>query len=141
MAKSTNINAVQNVNNPDGVINNGTGTAKVTIWTAGANDSVLKALGCTSTDTNPATVLLYFNRGGAGTDRLIGAFALAPSSGSDGTTPAFDILRSTLITWFDFDAYGNHVLNAIAGSTLKAAVLSAVTMGAEIDFFGDGGDF
>ena len=141
MSKTTTIPSVQNVNNVDGAITNATGTAKITVWTAGANDAVLKSLGCSNTDTAAHIVQIFVNIGGAGTDRLVGSVTVAASAGNDGTTAAADILRSGMLPWLSIDAYGNQVFNAKAGTTIKISTTVAAASGKELDFFGEGGDF
>jgi hypothetical protein len=132
---------------PDGQILNATGTAKVTIFTAGANDSILRGLGASSTDTADEDVLFYVNVGGGGTDRLIARIKIPLSSGNSNTVPAFDVFRALnassayMIPFLAYDAYGNKVWNLKAGTTIKVAAASTITSGKEIDFFGDGADF
>jgi hypothetical protein len=146
MAKINTIPNVQNANMPDGQILNATGTAKVTIFTAGPNDSILRALGASSTDTADEDVIFYVNVGGAGTDRQIAKLKIPLSSGNSNTVPAFDVLRalsgtSYMLPFIAYDSYGNKVWNLKAGTTIKAAAASTITSGKEIDFFGDGADF
>lgn len=142
MAKQTNIYALAAVNNIDGAIANADGTSKKTIFTAGSNDSIIRSFNITSTDTSARIVLLYVNVGGSGTDRCIGAVNVPALSGTDGATAAVDALRTTLMTFFEADAFGNCVCYLKAGSLLKAALsASAVTSGKTIDMFGSGGDF
>jgi hypothetical protein len=141
MAKTNTIPSVQSVNNVDGSIANATGTGKITVWTAGANDAVLKSFGCSNTDTASHIVQVFVNIGGAGTDRLIGSLTVAASAGNDGATAAVDILRSGMVPWLSIDAYGNQVFNAKAGTTIKVSTTVAAASGKTIDFFGEGGDF
>ena len=141
MSKTNTIPSVQNVNNVDGAITNATGTAKITVWTAGANDAVLKALGCSNTDTAAHIVQIFVNIGGSVTFRLLGSVMVAASAGNDGTTAAADILRSGMLPWLSIDAYGNQVFNAKAGTTIKISTTAAAASGKELDFFGEGGDF
>ena len=146
MAKTTTIPNVQNANMPDGSILPADTTSKKTIFTAGANDSILRSLGASSTDTSDRLINLYVNVGGAGTDRLVATITIPLNSGNSATIPAVDILRaltgsSYLIPQLAYDAYGNKVWNLKAGTTVKVACTTTVTTAKEIDFFGDGADF
>lgn len=142
MAKSTNVYSIQSVNNLSGQLTNSTGAnTLVTVWTAGANDGVLKAFGATSTDTSSPTLQVFVNIGGSGTDLLVGSIPITANSGNNGQTAAVDILRSILIPWLSYDAYGNKVFHAQAGTTIKVSTTTAVTSGKTIQLFGDGGNY
>ncbi len=146
MAKTNTIPATQNVNNPDGAILPADTTAKKTIFTAGANDSILTALGSSSTDTADRTVNLYINVGGAGTDRLIATILIPLNSGNTTALPAVDILHAIssgipLLPFTAFDAFGNKTWKLKAATTLKVACTTTVTAAKELDFFGEGADF
>jgi hypothetical protein len=145
-AKVNTIPATQNVNNPDGAILNATGTATVTVFTAGGADAILSGLGASSTDTVDRTVNLYINVGGAGTDRLFATILIPLNSGNSATIPAVDLLHAVsgglpLVPWTAYDAYGSKVWKLKAGTTIKAAAVVTVTSGKTIAFFGDGADF
>ncbi len=127
MAKTTTAPFIQNVNNVDGSIAPADTTTKKTVWTAGANDSVLKSFGLTSTDTSARLVQIWVNVGGSGTDRLMGVVTVPITAGSDGSTPGIDVLASTLLPFFSLDAYGNQNFNAKAGTTIKIACTTTVT--------------
>lgn len=146
MAKTTTIPNVQNANMPDGRVQNADGTSKVTIFTAGANDSLLRALSASSTDTSDRAFNIYVNKGGAGTDRLVGTVNIPANSGNSITLPAIDILRTLVSSAFLFpflayDAYGNRVWNLVGGTLIKVACTTTVTAAKEVAFTGDGADF
>jgi hypothetical protein len=141
MAKTTTAPFLQNTNNADGTILPADTTTKKTIFTAGANDSVVKSLMLASTDTAAMNVQLFVNVGGAGTDRLLATIPVPANSGNLGTVPSVDVLRSSLFPALSFDAFGNKIINLKAGSLLKAAVLVTVTAAKQIDIFGEAGDF
>ena len=141
MAKTTTCPHVQNINNVDGAILPADTTTKKTVWTAGANDGVLKSFGLTSTDTSNRTIQVWVNIGGAGTDRLLGSLVVTALAGSDGATAAIDVLRSLFIPYLSYDAAGNKVFNAKAGTTIKIASTVTVTAAKEIDAIGEGGDY
>lgn len=142
MAKSTNVYSIQSVNNLSGQLTSSTGAnTLVTVWTAGANDGVLKSFGVTSTDTAARILQVFINIGGGGTDLLAGSVKIPIASGSDGATAAVDVLRSALVSWLSCDAYGNKVFNAEAGTTIKVSTTTAITSAKTIQMLGEGGDF
>ncbi|WP_423454239.1 hypothetical protein [Ottowia sp. VDI28] len=141
MAKTTTSPFLQAVKNLDGTLTNANGTAKVTVFTAGANDSVLKSFNLASTDSAANNVQVFINVGGAGTDRLISTVPVPANSGNNGTVASVDVLRSALLPFASYDAYGNRVLNLAAGTTIKIAPLTTPASGKVIDAFGEGGDF
>lgn len=146
MAKTNTIPQVQNANMPDGAILPADTTTKKTIFTAGANDSILRALGASSTDTSNRDVVLYVNVGGAGTDRQIATLQIPLNAGNTNALQSLDIMRllstaGQMIPFFAYDAYGNRSWLLKAGTTIKVACTTTVTAGKEIDFFGDGADF
>lgn len=149
MAKTNTIPNLQNINNPDGQIANGTGTSKVTVFTAGANDSELRSLGCSSTDTSDRDIYVYINVGGAGTDRLVATIQVPLSSGNSNSVPAVDILNAIasatgkyMIPNLCVDGYGNRIWFLKASTTIKVALTTgSVTAGKTIDFYGGGADF
>jgi hypothetical protein len=127
----------QTINNVAGQILPADTTTKKTIYTAGSNGSILKSLGATSTDTSSRIVIFYINVGGGGTDEPIGAVTIAITAGTDGVTAALDCLRSALMAWTSFDAFGNKVLYLKASTTLKVACTTTVTTAKELDFNGE----
>jgi hypothetical protein len=146
MTKSVNIPALQTVNNPDGQILNATGTATVTIFTVGGDDGIVSAIGAASTDTVDRAIQVFFNKGGAGTDRLIATINIPANSGNAAAIPAVDILHAVnsgtpLLPFLAYDAFGNKVWKCIAGSLIKVAAVVTITSGKTISFFGDGGNF
>lgn len=141
MAKTSTCPHVQNINNVDGAILPADTTTKKTVWTAGANDGVLKSFGLSSTDTANRNVQIWVNIGGAGTDRLLGTVVVIALSGSDGVTAITDVMHSALLPFLSYDAAGNRVFNAKAGTTIKIASTVTVTAAKEIDAIGEGGDF
>jgi hypothetical protein len=138
MAKTTDVYSIKTVNNVDGRIQNSDTTSKITVWTAGSDDGVLKSLGLSSTDTAAAIINVYVNVGGAGTDRLMGAVPVPALSGFNGTTSPVDVLAFLGLT--SLDAYGNRVYLAQAGTTIKIAAQVTLTSGKEVDAFGEGGN-
>lgn len=134
MPKSTAFNVTQNINFAGGQILPADTTTKKTIYTASANDAVLKSLNVTSTDTAAMNVALYVNDGTA--DRLLGTINVPALSGFNGTAPAVDMLNGTQIPGLAFDQNGKRILSLKAGAIVKVAVLVTVTAAKQIDFLG-----
>lgn len=132
----------QTINNPDGVILPADTTSKKTIFTAGSNGSILRALFASSTDTSDRAIILYINVGGAGTDRQVCTVSIPLNSGNTTAIYPVDILHSAaLASYLAYDANGNRVWYLKPGTTLKVACTSTVTTAKEIDFVGDALDY
>jgi hypothetical protein len=146
MAKTNTIPNVQNVNDPDGTIVNGTGTGTVDLFTAGANDSIVRAMSAASTDTVDRSLQLSVNIGGSGTDRLVTTILIPANSGNSATIPPVDLFHAVsssvaLMPFLTFDAYGNRVWALPALTKIKGNVTVAVTAAKKIDITGDGANF
>lgn len=140
MAKTTTSPFLQQSKHAEGSITTATGAGtKVTIFTAGTNDSVLKSLNLASTDTAAINVQIFVNV--SGTDRLLGTVPIPANSGNNGSVPSVDVLRSSMLPSLSYDAYGNKVLNLKAGTTVKISAITAPAAGKQIDIVGEAGDF
>lgn len=113
-------------------------TTLKTIWTAGANGSLMQALGFSSTDTSDRTINLYVTR--SGTDYLICTLNIPANSGNSTTIPAVEGLRSTLLPWVMYDMAGNKQLRLKSGDVLKFASTATITTAKAITAFADGED-
>lgn len=120
-------------------IANSDGTSKKTIYTAGANGSVIESLWVTSTDTADEDVIFYINDGS--TDHQIGRVKVPLNSGNTNAIPSLDLLRHSQMPMFESDSAGNRVLKLKAAHVLKVAAAATITSGKILDFFGTGGDF
>lgn len=142
MAKNTKAFFVKDTNSLAGEITDATGAnTKVTVFTAGAEGSVLKSFGLVSTDATARLVQVFVNVGGVGTDLLVATIPVPANSGSNGVSAAVDVLRHALFPTPGYDAYGNKSLNLEAATTVKIAATAALTAAAKITAFGEGGDF
>jgi hypothetical protein len=132
MAKSQNLNFTQNVKLSGAKILPADTTSLVTLFTAGTNDSVVKAINVQSTDTAARVVQLWVNDGT--TDFLIGAVNIPLRSGDTGTAAAIDLLGGTLMPSLPYDANGKRTLPLPAGYILKVNSQATVTAAKEITF-------
>jgi hypothetical protein len=132
MAKSQALNFTQTLKLAGAKITPTETTTLVTLFTAGSNDAVVKAINVQSTDTAARVVQLWVNDGSA--DYLIGAVNIPLRSGDTGTAAAVDLLGGTLMPSLPYDANGKRVLPLPAGHILKVNSQATVTAAKEITF-------
>jgi len=94
-------------------------------FTAGADDSDVKAIIATSDDTAAINLKIYITRGG--TDYLIGTVNIPIAAGTNGTTPAVDVLNSTAFAGLPLDSVGKRYIPMKTGDTLKIGALATMT--------------
>jgi len=125
MPKSTALNFTQNIKLAATTIVNADSTNKKTVFTAGANDAVVKSLHAISDDSAAKVVNIYVNDGS--TDIYIGAVNVPITSGTTGAIAAVDLLNGTLFPNLPYDANGKRVLPLPGGYIVKVSVQVAVT--------------
>jgi hypothetical protein len=104
-----------------------------TLYTASANDAVVKAINVTSTDSAARIMSLWEQDAAAGTMRYIGAINIPATAGTgSGTTASIDLLGGTLLPSLPYDANGKRTIPLKAGSILLVSV-PAVTASLYID--------
>lgn len=130
MAKSNVLNFTQNIVLSGVKILPADTTTPKTLFTAGVNDSVVKAINVQSTDTAAKIVNLYVNDGT--TDFLIGAVNIPLRSGDTGLVATIDLLGGTLMPSLPYDANGKRILPLPASYILKVSVQATVTALKEI---------
>jgi hypothetical protein len=131
MAKQTNLYITDTIKTPGVSFANADSTTAKTLYTAGADDAVVKAIMATSTDGTARNLKLIVNDGS--TDRCIGTVNIPLNAGTTGSAAAVDLLASTLLPGLQLDQQGKSVLPLQAGHVLKIAPLIAVTAAAVID--------
>ena len=127
MAKSQLLNFTQNIKLTATTIVNSDSTNKKTLFTAGANDSIVKSLHAVSDDSAAKVVQIYVNDGT--NDNYIGAVNVPITSGTTGAIAAVDLLNGTLFPNLPYDANGKRVLPLPAGYIVKVSVQAAMTSG------------
>ena len=132
MAKSTNLNFTQNIALSGVKILPADTTTLKTLFTAGVNDSVVKAINVQSTDTAARVVNLYVNDGT--TDFLIGSVNVPLSSGNTGTAATIDLLGGALMPSLPYDANGKRIIPLPAGYIVKVSSKTTITAATEITF-------
>lgn len=128
----------QAVNFGIGQITNGDTTTLKTIWTAGANGSLLQALFLSSTDTADRTINFYITR--SATDYLVCTITATANSGNSATIAAIDVLRHAMLQGLMYDMAGNRQLRLKSGDVLKFASTATITANKLITCFADGED-
>lgn len=106
-------------------------TTLKTLYTASADDAVVKSLMCRSNNTAAMNVVVAINNGGA--DFILGVVAVPINSGSTGAIAAVDLLSGTLLPGLPYDQNGKRVLPLAGGTILKVGVLATITAAKQID--------
>jgi hypothetical protein len=130
MPKSTDLNFTQNIKLSGAKILPADTTTLKTLFTAGANDTIVKAINVQSTDTVARVVQLTVNDGV--NDFLIGAVNIPLRSGDTGAVAAIDLLGGTLLPSLPYDANGKRIIPLPAGYVLKVNSQVAVSATREI---------
>jgi hypothetical protein len=125
MAKSQALNFTQTLKLSAAVIAPADTTTAKTVFTAGTDDAVVKAINVASTDTAARVLSLFVNDGS--NDILIGRVNIPANSGNNGTAATVDLLGGTLMPSLPYDANGKRVLPLPAGYILKAGTTTTVT--------------
>jgi hypothetical protein len=131
MAKSQALHVTQNIKTPGVSFVNADGVANKTIVTAGVNDSVVKSIMVTSSDT--AVVNLKVSVSDGVTSRIIGVVAVAIASGTNGAAASVDLLNAASLPGLPLDQNGKRILPLQAGYLVQVAPLVAVTAAKNVD--------
>ncbi len=129
MAKSTDLAFTQNCNFGGVTYANADAAATIkTLVTAGANDSVVKAINIRSDETANARVidLIYYD---GTTNYYLGAVNVPVNSGFSGSVASVDALSSTLFPGLPIDSSGKRILPMKAGHLLKVSNQSQIASG------------
>lgn len=116
-------------------LNNASGTATSNLFTAGANGALIDSISVVSTDTSAVIVVLSVDDGTL--DNLIGEVTIPIGAGTDGSTPAVNLLDAAALPFLQSD--GGLPLGPT--DILKIAAKVAVTATKQVDFRAFGGDF
>jgi len=134
MPKSTNLNFSQNINGAGVAFANADAAATLkTLYTAGANDAVVKAINVISTDSSARVFDLVINDGA--TDFIIVSVSIPITAGTTGAIAGVDMLGGTLCPSLPFDSTGKRILPMKAGHILKVRNLTQLTSGKVVNFW------
>lgn len=136
---SANPKLVSNVRNVGITLVNADGTSLKSLGVAPPADGTrIKSLTATSDDT-VARVLQLWNTIG-GTDYLLGEVTVPVGAGSDGSTPAVNLLNATNMPGLQTDGI-SHWLDLANAGNLKIKTKVAVTAAKTIYIHAEAGDF
>lgn len=94
-----------------------------TLYTASANDAIVKAINVSSTDSAARIMSLWLTDGATNTMIQIGAINIPANAGvGSGTTAAIDLLGGTLLPSLPFDSNGKRIVPLKAGAKLLISV-------------------
>jgi hypothetical protein len=116
---------------------NATGTAQMTLITAGANGSKVVALYASSTDTAAQSLAVSLVR--SATTYLLATVAIPAGSGNSAGTPPVNLLSA--IMGLPYDQDGQAYMFIASGDTLVVNTLGTVTAAKTISALSDHGDF
>lgn len=139
MAKQTSLFLPVGANNNSVTIVNADGTSLKTLFTAGANDSDVKSIVATSSDTVQRNLSVYVTRGG--TDYLLGTVPIYALSGTDGAATTIDVFTNAFLTGLLIDNVGKYYMSLKSGDVLKVGVIVAVTAAKTITVSAFGQDY
>lgn len=125
MAKQTDLYLTKLLKNAAVTIVPGDTTALKTVYTASADDAVVKSLICVSDDTAAVNLRVLLTIGG--TDYQLGTVNIPIASGTNGTANAVDVLNSVAMAGLPLDRNGKRVIPLGTGVVLKVAALVTVT--------------
>ena len=131
MAKQTSLFITKGVKNPSYTLLPANTTVLATLYTASADDAVVKSLMCRSNDTQAMNVVVAVNNGTA--DFILGVVNVPINSGSTGAIASVDLLSGTLLPGLPYDQNGKRVLPLAGGIILKVGVLVTITAAKQID--------
>lgn len=103
------------------------------VYTATANDAVIKSVGCVSNDTAAINIRIGVDVGGV--VYPIGAINVPPGAGTNGVTNAVDLLNASAFPNLPVDRNGKRCLPLKAGNILKVAALTTVTAAKTLTVF------
>jgi hypothetical protein len=138
MPKTFTVPFTQNVNSqvPQTFVPADTTNIK-TCYTAGSNDSVVKAIIVTSTDTSTKDMQFYFSDGTS--NFPLHRLAIPIGAGTVVGTPATNVLSA--IAGLPMDELGNRVLRMRNGFQIRANCVTAVTAATQINVIVLGEDY
>lgn len=125
MAKQTELFLTAGFANAGVALTSANTTAWVSVYTAAANDAVVKGLAASSSDTAAINVKIGIDIGG--TVYHIATVNVPIAAGTNGVMPAVDLLSAIQLPFLPVDRNGKRVLALKAGNILKVACLATMT--------------
>jgi hypothetical protein len=138
MTKTFTCPFTQNVNpQVPQVFTNADGTSVKTCYTAGSDDSIIKAIIVTSTDSSARDIQFYLSDGT--TNFQLRRLVIPANAGNSASIAPVDVLSN--LVGVPFDEHGNRVLRLRRNFQLRANLVSSATSGTEIDIIILGEDY
>jgi len=109
------------------------------VLAAGASGTKVTGLLVSSDDTSARVLQISILR--SAVNYVLGSVSVPAASGTDGSTPALDLLKSTLIPGLPVDNDGQHYLLMESGDTLQVKSLATVTSAKTIHVAAIGAEF
>ena len=125
MAKQSALFLPAGANNQSVLLTSADTTVAKLCFTAGTNDSDVKSIIATTTDSAAVNLTFWVTRGG--TDYLLGTVNIPITAGDTGAIPSVDILGAGLIPGLPLDSTGKPYLPLKTGDTLKVGCLVTMT--------------
>jgi hypothetical protein len=94
-------------------------------FTAGADDSNVKAILATTNDTTTINLAIYLTRGAV--DYLIGTVNVPVASGTNGSAGTVDLLSASAFPGLPLDNVGKRYIPMKTGDTLKIGAIATMT--------------
>lgn len=142
MAKQTNLYLTKNANLASNTIVNADASTLKTVFTAGADGSILKMLNAVSDDTSARVIKIYIDlTPGTPAPVTIGAVSVPAASGNDGSTASVNLIGAYLLPSLPFDSSGNRYLNLPAGAAIKVSSTTTVTAAKTVTIVSAGEDY
>lgn len=132
-----NATLISNVRQFNQTFVNGDGTALKTVVTPVAAGTRVKSLMATSDDTTARVLQIWLTI--SAVDHLLGEVTVPIGAGSDGSTPAVNLLNATSMPGLQFDGI-SRFLDVANGTLLKIKTKVAITAAKTIYILGEGGD-
>lgn len=116
-------------------------TNAVTVFTAGANGSIIDSLIANTTDTAAVNLFVFIVGSDGTTVKPIGIVNVPLSSGNLANTLSVNVLLSTVLVGTLIDPLGKNYLRLGASETLRVSVLANMTAGKFCYVTAQGADF
>lgn len=127
MAKQTSLYLHTGINASGQQFTSGDTTTAKDLFTAGSNDSDLKVMSITSSDTASVNMQLFYFDGS--TSYLIATVRAVTLTGTDGAANAVDLLNSVASPFIAFDDSGKRFIPVKATHKIKGACVVTMTTG------------
>jgi hypothetical protein len=125
MAKSTSLFLPKNANNQSITLTSADTSVAKFCFTAGADDSNVKAILATTNDTATINLAIYLTRGAV--DYLIGTVNVPVASGTNGSAGTVDLLSASAFPGLPLDNVGKRYIPMKTGDTLKIGAIATMT--------------